>query len=69
MGLQFRTPLFASIDLSTICNLNCIHCRNKMQKTASLEYSKVKSLVKEFEKLEIFHLSFAGGAFFIPSNI
>ena len=69
MGLQFRTPLFASIDLSTICNLNCIHCRNKMQKTASLEYSKVKSLVKEFEKLEIFHLSFACGEPFLYPQI
>ena len=65
----FRTPLFPSIDLSSNCNLQCIHCRNDKTKNDQIDYNKVIDLVNECEKLEVFHMSFAGGEPFLYPKI
>ncbi|MDD3178654.1 MAG: radical SAM protein [Candidatus ainarchaeum sp.] len=69
MSNYFRTPLFPSIDLSTKCNLSCIHCRNNKNKISKIPFKKVIELLDEFESLEVFHLAFAGGEPFLFPKI
>lgn len=69
MNKPFKSPLFVSIDLTNKCNLSCIHCRNDKNSNLEIKYDKLTKIFEELEKLEVFHLSLAGGEPFLYSNI
>lgn len=60
---KIRSPLSASIDITSKCNLSCAHCYNKSRHAIdyinSLEI--VKDIVDKLDKMHILELTICGG--------
>lgn len=69
MNKKFRTPIYASVDITNKCNLNCIHCRNDKSKFIDVEYNKLDGILTELEEMEVFFLSIVGGEPFLYKDI
>lgn len=69
MNKKFRTPIYASIDITNKCNLNCIHCRNDKSVFVDIEYDKLDDILTQLEEMEIFFLSIVGGEPFLYKDI
>lgn len=64
-------PIYMGIDLTTKCNLRCIHCRvstsSKLSKEIPLEH--LKRILKTLSEMKVIQIIFSGGEPFIRPDI
>jgi len=73
MGKGFSSPLFACLDVTYRCNLDCIHCCfSPSSVTSSVdELTTIETLnfLDELDAMKIISLQFAGGEPFVRDDI
>lgn len=64
-------PLYVGMDITSKCNLNCLHCRTDAttKNTNYLSFSLIKKTLYDLAKLKIFELIISGGEPFIRKDI
>lgn len=65
----YNAPLTAVFMVNNICVTDCIYCyANKQHKAKSLEFSRVKDIIKEAHELGLKQISLDGGEVFLYKN-
>ena len=63
-------PVKVSIDLTTRCNLSCVHCRHSRRDAThdELEYDQVRSVLDDLARISVFRIGISGGEPFIRDD-
>lgn len=56
-------PIRLSIDVTSDCNLHCVHCRQakKIRKGTDLAFDEICRIIDDADKMGVFRLTFSGG--------
>ena len=63
MVTPLAAPLKVSIDLTSRCNLNCLHCRNRNDTggNGQLDSGTLAAIIDDVASMQVFRLGFSGG--------
>nr|WP_317378749.1 radical SAM protein [uncultured Faecalimonas sp.] len=59
----------ATIELTTYCNWNCIHCFINNHNNYGLNTERIKELLNELRNLGVYEIQFTGGEIFMRNDI
>lgn len=62
-------PLYASVNITTSCNLDCIYCYMKPHKNENMKLNDFKRIIDELAEESIFYILLSGGEPFLHPNI
>ncbi len=62
-------PLYATVNINTTCNLNCIYCYMKPHKNELISVEDFKMIVEQLSAGKIFYILLSGGEPFLHPNV
>ena len=56
-------PTRVSLDITSVCNLHCFHCRhvNTLEKAMRLTLKEIQRVIDDAARLHVFRLTISGG--------
>lgn len=67
---RLKSPVRVSIDITTRCNLSCIHCRHpqEVRQQEGMEYAQIRALLDELSRNIVLRTGISGGEPFIRDD-
>lgn len=69
LAFQYEIPVSVVLELTTQCNVNCIHCYLPEHKSQGLSFDTVIRLVDELYDVGVSHILLTGGEIFMREDI